>query len=92
MDFEHLYLLTQASSCITDSLSHNIMCVETNKLRISISNVHGHHTSAVLGGGCLVRGGWYPNALRQTPNPPHPGETATSADGTLPTGMHSCLP
>ena len=57
-------------------------------------------------GGCLVWGGaWYPgvpgprgmpgpggglvsqHALRQTP----PGETATAADGTHPTGMHSCL-
>ena len=27
------------------------------------------------------------HALRQTP----PGETATAADGTHPTGMHSCL-
>ena len=27
------------------------------------------------------------HALRQTP----PGETATTADGTHPTGMHSCL-
>ena len=33
-------------------------------------------------------GGWFSqHALRQTP----PGEMATAADGTHPTGMHSCL-
>ena len=49
--------------------------------------------------GGLLRGGSAPggvcsggvvsqHALRQTPPP---GETATAADGTHPTGMHSCL-
>ena len=61
----------------------------------------------LLQGGCLVQGvpgprgvstpGTVPgpggvcsggHALRQTPPP---GETATAADGTHPTGMHSCL-
>ena len=56
-------------------------------------------------GGCLVWGGVWSrgclllrgsggelvsqHAMRQTPPPP--GETATAADGTHPTGMHSCL-
>ena len=45
------------------------------------------------GGGCLLQGGPVlgglvsQHALRQTPPP---GETAT-ADGTHPTGMHSCV-
>ena len=49
------------------------------------------------GGGLLPGGAWSrgvlvsQHALRQTPHPP-PGETATAADGTHPTGMHSCLP
>ena len=39
-------------------------------------------------GGCLILGGLVSqHALRQTPPP---GETATAADGTHPTGMHSC--
>ena len=38
-------------------------------------------------GWCLLRGGASQHALRQTP----PGETATAADGTHPTGMHSCI-
>ena len=39
-------------------------------------------------GGCLVQGGLVSqHALRQTP----PGETPTAADGTHPTGMHSCF-
>ena len=37
--------------------------------------------------GCLVWGLVSQHALRQTPPP----ETATTADGTHPTGMHSCL-
>ena len=38
-------------------------------------------------GGCLVPGGLVSqHVLRHTP----PGETATAADGTHPTGMHSC--
>ena len=52
-------------------------------------------------GGCLVPGGGgsapgqegglvSQHALRQTAHPPTPGETATAADGTHPTGMHSC--
>ena len=47
----------------------------------------------VPGGVCLVWGVPGPgevvsqHALRQVP---HPGETATAADGTHPTGMHSC--
>ena len=48
------------------------------------------------GWGCLVLGGSSApggvlvsqHALRHLP----PGETATAADGTHPTGMHSCLP
>ena len=42
--------------------------------------------------GCLVPGGvcswggWYPS-MHSLP----PGETATAADGTHPTGMHSCF-
>ena len=40
--------------------------------------------------GCLLSGGGVvsQHALRQTPA--LPGETATAADGTHPTGMHSC--
>ena len=55
----------------------------------------------LLPGGCLHPGGVSApegvsasggglvsqHALRQTP----PGQTATAADGTHPTGMHSCL-
>ena len=40
----------------------------------------------VLWGGCLVGGLVSQHAMRQTP----PGETATAAGGTHPTGMHSC--
>ena len=41
------------------------------------------------GGGLLPGGGLVSqHALRQTPPL---GETATAADGTHPTGMHSCL-
>ena len=36
---------------------------------------------------CLLRGGWYPSMHWGRPPP---GETATAADGTDPTGMHSC--
>ena len=54
---------------------------------------------SVHGGGCLVLGGLLrggllqggvasQHALRQTPPP---RETATAADGSHPTGMHSCL-
>ena len=47
-----------------------------------------HHA---LGRGCVSQhtlgGGVSQDALRQTPPPP----TATAADGTHPTGMHSCL-
>ena len=35
-------------------------------------------------GGCVLQ-----HALRQTPPPPQ--QTATAADGTYPTGMHSCF-
>ena len=60
--------------------------------------VHGPGGCMVPGGvhgpgGCMVLGGPWSGggvgipALRQTP----PGETATAADGTHPTGMHSCL-
>ena len=54
----------------------------------------------VLGGVCSRGGAWSwegvpgpgglvsQHALRQTPLPP--GETATAADGTHPTGIHSC--
>ena len=50
--------------------------------------VPGPGGSALTGGGCLVPGGLVSqHALRQTP----PGETATAADGTHPTGMHSCF-
>ena len=39
-------------------------------------------------GGCLIPEGLVSqHALRHTP----PGETAIAADGTHPTGMHSCL-
>ena len=40
--------------------------------------------------GCIILGGLVSqHALRQTPPPP--GETTTAADGTHPTGMHSCF-
>ena len=41
-----------------------------------------------VGGVPGPQGGWlvFQHALRQTP----PGEMATAADGTHPTGMHSC--
>ena len=45
--------------------------------------------------GAWSRRGWLvprlvsQHALRQIP-PPTPGDTATAADGTHPTGMHSC--
>ena len=38
-------------------------------------------------GGACSRGGWYPSM--DWGRPP-PGETATAADGTHPTGIHSC--
>ena len=38
-------------------------------------------------GGCLVWGVGIPACTEADP----PGETATAADGTHPTGMHSCL-
>ena len=56
----------------------------------------GWSRGGVVWGGCLVWGvgAWSgglvvsQHALRQTPSP---GETATAADGTHPTGMHSCF-
>ena len=76
-------------------------------LQVSVCPRGGGGKGACSGGGCLVLGGllWgvvvvcsggcllprgglvSQHALRQTP----PGETATAADGTHPTGMHSCL-
>ena len=41
------------------------------------------------GGGVCSGGGWYPRM--HWGRPPPPGETATAADGTHPTGMHSCM-
>ena len=38
-------------------------------------------------GGCLLLG----RLVSQHALPPPPGETATAADGTHPTGMHSCF-
>ena len=59
-------------------------------------SVHGGGVWSGPGGGCLllvgapapggVCSGGVCSALRQ-----HPGETATAADGTHPTGMHSCF-
>ena len=50
--------------------------------------VPGPEGSALAGGGVPGPGGvGIPAPLRQTP----PGETATAADGTHPTGMHSCF-
>ena len=40
----------------------------------------------VPGRGGAWSGAWYPGMHRGSP----PGETATAADGTHPTGMHSC--
>ena len=39
--------------------------------------------NSVNGGGCIP-------VCTGTDTPPHPGQTATAADGTHPTGMHSC--
>ena len=41
------------------------------------------------GGGGLVRGGFGVPACTEADPPP--GETATAADGTHPTGMHFCF-
>ena len=62
---------------------------EVEKCFFTVRNGVCSRGGSGLGGGLVpgVEGLVSQHALRQTPPP---GETATAADGTHPTGMHSC--
>ena len=54
--------------------------------------IPGCLATGVRGGGCLFGGvcSWGAGIPACTETEPPPGEMATAADGTHPTGMHSC--
>ena len=54
-----------------------------------VSALGGLLRGGVCSGGCLVWGGVGIPACTEADTPPR--ETATAADGTHPTGMHSCF-
>ena len=60
-------------------------------LQVSVSHSVHRRGSALLHAGIPSPGSRPPRSTPQEQTPPSPQQTATAADGTHPTGMHSCL-
>ena len=72
---------------------HALQVVSQHALQVSRPTPKGKVEGSVLGGGGLqthTRGEWSPGPLLEGPQAIPPSQMATAADGTHPTGMHSC--